>query len=377
MSRLATRVPRGRAVAGASLLAVVLSGCGVAESRERGADGGAAVAIVGAVRVRTATIRTGALEHTLQATGQLEAWREATLRAEAGGRVVSMAVDSGAVVEAGDVLIKVDGSRQSIAIDAATARVRAVEEDLARAENHDARMRSMATSQSVAQAQVDNAGHDVARAQAAVAGANAELRSARRAASDVVIRAPIAGIVTRRQVDVGDTLVPGTPLLDLVDLSQVRVRVGVSGRDLGRLDPSRPVELTVDDLGGAALPAVRFAAAGASANPVTGLFEVEFHAENPEAQARAGMVATVTMHPTANPNARVVAREAITRRGGQLGVFVLEDGVARFVPVRTGGRDGAVVELLEGPAPGREVAVSALHALADGVGVEVEGVPAP
>jgi multidrug efflux system membrane fusion protein len=229
----------------------------------------------------------------------------------------------------------------------------------------------------VAQAQVDNAGHDKERAIAAQSAAKADLRSARRAAKDAVIRAPIDGIVTRRQVDVGDTLVPGAPLMDVVDLSRVRVTVGLNGRNLGRIEPSLPVALTVVDLGGVALSNVRFASAATSSNPVTGLFDVEFHADNPGARGRAGMVATLTMTPRAKEGARLVAREALTRRGGVLGVFVIDGGTARFEPVKTGGRDGQFVELLEGPAPGTVLATSALHALADGVGVEVEATAAP
>ena len=113
--------------------------------------------------------------------------------------------------------------------------------------------------------------------------------------------------------------------------------------------------------------------AATSAHPTTGLFDVEFEATNPDQRARAGMVATVQSQPRAREGARLVPREALTRRGGQLGVFDVGSGTARFVPVRTGGRDAGRVELLDGPDAGVVVAVSALHALADGVGVEIDG----
>jgi len=355
---------------------VAIAGCGPVAAGEDPDPSAGKVAIVGAVRVQTTVVTSGALAETLHATGQLRAWREANLRAEMGGRLKSLAVDTGDVVVAGDVLLKVDGSRQFIAIEAAAARLRATEEDVARAQNHLGRMEAMASERSVAQAQVDNARHDRERAAAALSAAKADLRSARRSAKDAVIRAPIDGIVTRRRVDVGDTLVPGAPLMDVVDLSRLRVTVGLTGRNLGRIDPARPVTLTVDDLGGAALPGVSFASAATSSNPVTGLFDVEFHADNPGARGRAGMVATLMLTPRSKDGARLVVREALTRRGGILGVFAIEEDVAHFVAVKTGGRDGQLVELLAGPAPGTVLATSALHALADGVGVEVEAAAA-
>ena len=279
---------------------------------------------------RAGTVETGTPAGTLQATGQAKPWREANLRAETGGRVQAIEAGGG---QAGDVLVRVDGSRQSIAIDAATARVQASRDDLARAERHEARMAALVQTQSVSQAEADNAGHDVARARAGLAAAEADLRSARRAARDAVIRAPIPGVVTHRQVDVGDTLVPGAPLMDVVDLSRVRVRVGLSGRDLGRFDAGAPARLTVDDLGGAALTETRFISRPPRPTRPPGS-STWSRGGHPDQRARAGMVATVQSQPRAWEGARLVLREALTRRGGQLGV--LDVRTARFVPVRTG-----------------------------------------
>lgn len=342
---------------------------------------------VGAIRVTAGRARLGRLDRELTATGMTAAWREANVRAEVGGRVLELDVDNGDVVAVGDSLLRVDGSRQRLAVSGANARIDALEQDLAFAQSDLERKQSLFAKGSLAKAQLDGAQLMSDRAQAAIDGARIELGSARRSTRDTRIEAPIAGIVTRRNVDLGDTIGPGTPLLDLVDLSQIRVRVGLAGSEVGRLDEQAPAELRIEDLGGE-LFAGTFAAAAPSADPITGLFDVEYQLDNPEGRIRAGMVATA-MLPLRSVSERVlVSRSALTRRGGELVVFELvvepdlpiaregrETRVARVRPLRTGSYGLDQVEVLGGLEAEALVACSGQHALADGVLVEFDVLP--
>ena len=201
------------------------------------------------------------------------------------------------------------------------------------------------------------------------------------------MRAPIAGIVTRRSVDLGDTVGLGAPLLDLVDTARIRVRFGLAGHEVGRLDESVVAPLRVEDLGGETFIGV-FAAAAPSADPLTGLFDVEYHVDNPDLRIRAGMVATAALPMRSTEEHVLVPRSALTRRGKLL-VFELiaepglppasagrETRVARERALRIGGYGADEVEVLDGLAAGALVACSAQHALADGVLVEIERPPA-
>lgn len=336
----------------------------------------------GAIRVDVATARRGVLERDVTVTGMTSPWRDANLRAEAGGRVLEVAVDNGDTVVAGQLLLRIDGSRQRLAVSGASARVEALEHDIELARTDYERKQGLVAKGSLPAAQLDPARHALERAEAALEGANADLGSARRSSKDTRLEAPIDGLVTRRLADIGDTLGPGAPLLDIVDLSQIRVHVGLAGSEIARLDQDAEARVTIEDLGGDPVPG-RFAALAPAADPVTGLFDVEYHLDNPGGKIRGGMVATVDL-PLRAANERVlVARSALTRRGGDLAVFVLEPSpepaaggegfecrVASLRQVRVGAHGDSEVEILAGLEPGEIVAVSAQHALVDAVMVE-------
>src|SRR5690606_219048 len=122
------------------------------------------------------------------------------------------------------------------AISGASARAEALEHDVELARTELERKQGLVDKGSLPAAQLDAAKHTLERAQAALDGAKADLGSARRSSRDARLSAPIDGLVTRRIVDVGDTVAPGSPLLDLVDLSKIRVRVGLAGSEIARLD---------------------------------------------------------------------------------------------------------------------------------------------
>lgn len=87
---------------------------------------------------------------------------------------------------------------------------------------------------------------EAAAARAAVAQSGAGLQLAQITRGQAVLRAPIAGTILSRSVEVGDLLMPGAPVLTIADLSRPFLRVFISDSDLGRVALGQPVEITVD-----------------------------------------------------------------------------------------------------------------------------------
>lgn len=322
------------------------------------------------VRVSTATARTGRIESDVTATGVLEAWRTAKVSAETSGRVLDLLVQDGDAVAEGDALVSLDPSRQDISTSSARAQLSAAKHDLALATTDLAQTKSLHGSGSVSEFGLETSQHSYDKAKAAVASARANVKAARREKSDTSIAAPIEGIVTNRNVEVGDLLAPGTPVLQVVDISRLRVRVGLSGRQLARLDRQAEVAVRVDDLGDLSLRGT-FASVSPMANPLTGLFDVEYHLEQSEPPVLAGMVGTVVLPQVGRVDQVLVPREALTRRDGGLGVFEVVEGQARLRAVRVGAYGEDEVEIVSGLEAGAVVATSPLHALADGLEVSV------
>lgn len=351
------------AAVSASLAACKGDGVGPAPRPSAAAAGEVAIA------VDVAVARRGRIAHAASTTGVVSAVRQASLRAETGGRVSEVRVEDGATVSAGDLLIRIDDTRQSIAVAGARAQLTAVSEDLSYAEKELARKRRLAEKGSIASAALDAAEYQRAKAQAGVATAEANLRSARRALADTKVSAPFDGIASNVMVDVGDTTAPGAPLAEVFDLARIKVRIGLAGDELVGLSVGAAAGIRIEDLGGLELEG-SVASISPAASPVTGLFEVEVQADNAEGVVRSGMVASVQLAGVEKQPAIIVPRDAVTRRGGHMVVFEIAEGRARMHRVRVGASDRESIEVLEGVSEGMQLASSALHALAEGVALE-------
>jgi multidrug efflux system membrane fusion protein len=327
-----------------------------------------------AISVDVAVARRGQIARAASTTGVVQAAKQASLRAETGGRVAKVEVEDGQLVNEGALLLRIDDTRQTIAVAGAKAQLAAMKEDLAFAEKELERKRRLAEKGSIASAALDAAEYQKAKAEAGVASADANLRSARRSLADTRVVAPFEGIASSVMVDLGDTTAPGAPLLELFDLSQIELRVGLAGDELAGLEVGSKATIRVEDLGGLEREG-SIASIAPSASPVTGLFEVAVQADNADGQVRAGMVASVRLVGGQKAPALLVPRECVTRRGGHMVVFSVEEGRARMHRVRVGASDRDSIELLEGVDEGMTLARSALHALAEGVAIEANERP--
>lgn len=335
-----------------------------------------------AVRVMAARARAGQLADARVAAGRIEPWQATLVVAQVGGTVVQRKADTGQRVHAGDVLYRLDSSRQRLAVEMARTALVGAEQDVAFLTTDLERKRQLAEKKALATLQVDAAAHQLERARIAADRAGVQLRTAERNLADTTLRAPHDGIANGRRADVGDTVGPGSPMLEIVDLSTVRVRIGLNGAEAARMVVGSGADVVIHDLGGEQVKASVRSIAPRS-DPRTGLFEVELTTPNPEVQIRAGMVAEVVLPSTPTPEGAVLApRAAIFRRHGEVSLFEVTAtapgdssrliGRVQRRNVVTGRSGETHVEVLRGVADGALIVTSGLHALADGTLVEAE-----
>jgi HlyD family secretion protein len=365
-------------------------------------------AVVGVRRQRAAAVtldvdvvrRRPLFESFVTASGEIVATRYADIGSSVMGRLVGLRVKEGDAVREGQVLARIDPVQAKSEEQAAVALLDALQADLhaAEARERDARQsleRTLELSQQglVPAADLDRAraAHDAARAQVGSAGdrvsqARAQLDRARDVVSKTELTAPLSGIVSRLNVREGEMVVigvqnqPGTILMTVSDLSAINAEVKVAEADVLRLKLGQPAKVTLE----AALRrefAGQVAEIGASALPTQGAsaaareFRVVVRLDEADAALRPGLTCDARILAeqakdalTAPLSAVVVRRDA---RGEQAGVFAIEGGRARFVPVETGLIGGLDVTL-EGVAEGTTIAIGpfqALRELQDGAAV--------
>lgn len=202
-----------------------------------------------------------------------------------------------------------------------------------------------------AEAGLDNAEAVLAARRSEVQGVAQEARYAETVLSHTRIRAPLDGVVIQRLVEVGATVVPGTPLFKLVDPATLWVAARVDESVAGRLRVGQPARIrlrTGEERTGTVARISHQADAAARELEINVAFDAPLERfaidQDAEVSIRAGEEKGV-----------VVPVAALVRNAGKPGVLVVREGRAVFQPVRTGAADAGRVVVAEGLAAGERV----------------------
>ena len=225
-----------------ALAAVLAAACGTTEAEKAPVAAAPAVQI-GAENV--VTVEKGTIVVGPILTGELRPQREAKIRAELGGSMLEVLVEEGQVVMRGALLGRIETRTLDDARQSAASAVRNAENQLAVARREVERTEKLVNAGAIAARDLDLVKSNVSAVEAQLADAKARLASAERQLGDAVIRAPIGGIVSMREVNVGDVVSSGTELFTVIDPSSMRLEAAVPSEDLSQLRVGAAVEFTV------------------------------------------------------------------------------------------------------------------------------------
>lgn len=193
-----------------------------------------------------ATVLERQWQAALPVSGGLVARQRATVSARVDAEVRSTPVAEGMAVRAGQTVLLLDDgdARARVAVQRAARREALARLALA-ARQHESSIRLLAR-QYIAQNAFDTTASNVELAQAALSSVDAQLDIAQRALANVTVRAPYAGVISKRMVQQGEKVALGTPLFTLVDLDHLVLEVAVPGADIGRIRSGQKVIFQVD-----------------------------------------------------------------------------------------------------------------------------------
>jgi RND family efflux transporter MFP subunit len=198
-----------------------LSACGASDSDADRPLGESAVSLQSVVVEAEVT----PLERRLD--GTIEAVNQGTVAAQTAGRVAEVLYDVNDFVPAGAVVVRIRATEQRSGLLQAEASLREAGARETEAQTHYRRIAEMYERKVVAKAMLDEATATRDAAVARLAAAKAALASAREGVAYTEVRAPYSGIVTKRHVQVGETVSPGTPIMSGLSLQYLRVVVDV------------------------------------------------------------------------------------------------------------------------------------------------------
>lgn len=302
------------------------------------------------VPVATAVASSGALPRYIDAIGTLEAVQQVVVSPEVGGRVVSLHFDSGATVRTGVALVQLNDAPERGDLD----RFRAMTE-FARRELD--RMESITDRRAISQTAVDEAKRRLDEARAEITRTEALI-------AQKLIRAPFAGVLGVRKINVGEYLQPGQSIVTLTNLDKLYANFTVPEQVLGQLSNGQSVDVTAD-----AFPEQPFRATISTIEPQvaveTRTLAVQATLANREHLLRPGMFVAVRVILPPEHDVITVPETAVDKTIYGDSVFVVHQTTAAApdrpsytaerVFVKTGRSvDGRIV-IREGLAPGDRI----------------------
>jgi membrane fusion protein (multidrug efflux system) len=314
------------------------------------------------VPVEVAAASRSVVVAAFQGTSNLVAEAEADVVTKTSGVVLEIMVEEGDKVAAGQVLARLDSDRQRLNMKQSEANLRKLENDFKR-------QQELIERKLISQDVYDRSRYDLDTQRASYDIAKLEL-------SYTEIRAPIGGVVSKRNVKVGNLIQLNQPLFKIDDFDPLEAMIDVPEREMRLIQAGQPVQMLVD-----ALPDAVFTGNVARVSPVvdatTGTFRVVAQFKDDSGKLRSGMFGRVRVVYDQRPDALVVPRAALVGDDKDAAVFVVENDVAKRRKVRLGYTDGAKVEVTEGLVDGDKVVTLGQAALRDGAKVQVISSAAP
>lgn len=336
-------------------------------------------------RVTVVQAAEGRFTPALFGIGTVEARRSYLIGPTVAGRVRAVAVDVGDTVKAGQLLAEmepVDLDERTAALDASVARAGSAM-TAADAQRRDAQARKelaavnarryveLGQQNFISAGAVEARLQEQASADAIVSAADANLAAARhdqqrlaaeraglsQQRANVRLLAPADGVVTSRDAEPGSTVVAGQAVLRVIEPSSLWVKVRLDQARSAGLAAGLPAQVVLRSNPGRAI-AGKVARVEAVSDSVTEERVALVSFDQAPASLSVGELAEVTLSLPSTENAVLLPNAAIKRMQAQTGVWVLDAGALRFVPVRTGQSTlEGQVQVLDGLKPGTTVLV--------------------
>lgn len=203
---------------------------------------------------------------------------------------------------------------------------------------------------------------------------NAE-QVAARAVTDAKAYAPVSGIVAKKSIDVGQTVVPAVPVISIVALGDVRVSIPVPETEIAAMADGQKAKVTVQALDNLELEGT-LTEKGVVANPLTRAYDVKFSVDNKSGRLLPGMICSVKLEggtsATSAPAIVLPSQAVLLSADNRNFVWVADNGKAsqRFITASDITAEGIVVS--KGLAAGDSVIVAGMQKVSEGTEIEPE-----
>jgi HlyD family secretion protein len=271
------------------------------------------------IAIQTAPVERRDIVANAEATGTVEPVNIVEVKSKASGLITAMPVDIGTVVSAGQLLVQIDTRDVKNQYDQTVAAMQAAQTTLSVAASQKKRSDELFAQEVITPQEHETAALAYAQAQSQLVKARTDVDLARQRLEDATVRAPVAGTIIAKPVSLGQVITSatsgptgGTTILQMADLSKVRMRAMVNETDVGNVQPGQVASVVVD-----AFPDRRFQGVVEKVEPqavvqqsVT-MFPVLITLDNRDGKLLPGMNGEVTMTVQDKKNVLAIPADAV------------------------------------------------------------------
>lgn len=361
------------------LLTVALSAVGCSKKHEAGkAETASAVVVKG---VSLETVKVVAVPELLDVVGSVRARTSAVISARIPGSISVLRVREGDRVRKGQLLAQLDAQEHLATAAVATAGIeearRGLDEAVSRKKLADTtfeRYSNLLKEQAVTrqefdvrQTEKDVAAQGVARAESRLKQAQEGSKAATTVSDYTRIIAPISGIITSKQADLGASVFPGQPLMTIEDEGSYQLELALPESVATKVRPGTPLQVSLDAVGSSF--AARIAEIVPTADPASRTFVAKIVLN--QKGLKSGMFGRGAIALGTTVNGITVPKKAVVEHGALTSVWALDKAnIARMRIVKIGRGTGERVEILAGLSEGDRVAVAGVDKITEGARVE-------
>lgn len=336
----------------AAMAGVLAGGCSNGKAKDKdGADGKQTT-----VPVEVQPLKRAEMIAVYSGTAPIEAHEEAMVVAKVGGEVRQIFVEEGDAVRSGQVLARLDGDRLRLTLAQTEANLRKLERDYKRT-------LELAEKGLVPKSTAENTKYDLDALRAGYDSARLEL-------GYTEIRAPIGGVISARNIKVGNTISPNDPTFTITDLDPLLAYVHVPEKEFRKIAPGQNAEVVIDALGGQRFTGT-ISRISPTVDPQTGTFRARVEVPDPTRRLKPGMFARVNIVYERRADALQLPRTAILDSDGEQSVYIVTGDKAEQRRITTGLANNGWIEVVEGLQGDEKVVVVGQAGLKSGTLVKV------
>jgi RND family efflux transporter MFP subunit len=308
-------------------------------------------------RVKTVMVSPESTDNTQTYVGIVEEREGTAVSFTSMGMVKRMPVSEGQIVSKGQLIAEIDDTQARSMLNGAEAQMTQANDALKR-------YKMLYDKGSLPEVQW-------VEIQSKVAQAKAQLEIAQKNLADCRLTAPVSGIIGRKQIGVGETALPSQAVVNILDISSVKVKVAIPEAEISHINAQTPSSIRVDAIN------QRFQGGriekGVQADALTHTYDIRIHVANNDHKLLPGMVASVSFlsMPTQQTEQITLPVTSLQKKAdGSLFVWTIApDNTAHRTTVNIGHTQGNHVSITSGLQTGQRVVTEGYQKLSEGTKV--------